>query len=322
MSQLSEKVLALLEERRGQHISGERIAEELSVSRAAVWKAIDLLRKSGHEIEAVNHRGYRLKSESDLLTEYGIYAALEQRWRDIPVTVYPVIDSTNRAAKAAASEGAPHGSVILSEEQTAGRGRRGRSFYSPAKTGIYMSVVLRPQEMGMDAQRITMAAAVAVCRALQSTLHISAQIKWVNDIFWNGRKVCGILSEAVLDLESRQVESVVVGIGLNVRTKDFPEELSGIAGSLESDATVPRVTIAAAILNELLSIVESGDDILDEYAGRVFIIGKKIAYMEQGKKKEATALRIAPDGALVVLNKNDGEKHLYSADISIVPLQN
>lgn len=318
MSQLSENVLTLLEEHRGNHVSGEKIAKQLSVSRAAVWKAIDLLRKEGHAIDASNNRGYCLRHESDLLTAGGIYVALDPIWRKIPITIYPIIDSTNRAAKMAASDGAAHGSVILAEEQTDGRGRRGRAFYSPAKTGIYMSVIVRPEETNVDVQKLTMIAAVTVCRALESSAQISAQIKWVNDIFWQGRKICGILSEAALDLESRKAESVVVGIGLNITTKEFPQELKTIAGSV-GNAKVPRVAIIAAILNELFSLIESGEDILEEYTTRVFIMGKQISYIEKGEQKTATALRIDPDGALVVLDKNEGEKRLCSAEISIIP---
>lgn len=318
MTQLAEKILALLEQNRGDYLSGERIAEQLSVSRAAVWKSIAQLREEGHQIKALNRLGYCLDSQSDVLTESGVRAALAPAWKHVPICVYQTVDSTNCVAKAAASHGAPHGSIILADEQTAGRGRRGRRFFSPAGTGVYMSVLLRPQEKEIDVAHLTMIAAVAVCRALHRVAGISAQIKWINDIFWKERKICGILSEATFALESGQVESVVVGIGINLTTRDFPLELQSIAGSVENGKNIPRVAVIAAVLNELFSIVQSGEDIFAEYSSRVFIIGKQIRYTERDAEKTGIALRIDPDGALVVSDANEGEKRLHSADISIM----
>ena len=307
MTELSGKVLALLEAQHGACLSGARLAETLAVSRTAIWKAVEQLRRDGFQIEAKNRAGYRLVTAADVLAP---------QWRGIPITVYPTIDSTNRAAKIAAEDGAPHGSVIMAEQQTAGRGRRGRSFYSPPKSGLYLSVILRPGQMKAEPAGLTMTAAVAVCRALRQTLGVEAQIKWVNDVFLQGLKVCGILSEAAFDLESRCTASVVVGIGLNVTTSEFPQELRGIAGAV-SQGDASRAQIAAAILNELLSLTASGEDTRAEYAERMFLLGKQICYIEQGIAHRARALRIDPDGALVVLDKNNREKHLRSAEISI-----
>ncbi len=316
MTELSGKVLALLEAQHGACLSGARLAETLAVSRTAIWKAVEQLRRDGFQIEAKNRAGYRLVTAADVLAPQYIKAALAPQWRGIPITVYPTIDSTNRAAKIAAEDGAPHGSVIMAEQQTAGRGRRGRSFYSPPKSGLYLSVILRPGQMKAEPAGLTMTAAVAVCRALRQTLGVEAQIKWVNDVFWQGLKVCGILSEAAFDLESRCTASVVVGIGLNVTTSEFPQELRGIAGAV-SQGDASRAQIAAAILNELLSLTASGEDTRAEYAERMFLLGKQICYIEQGIAHRARALQIDPDGALVVLDKNNREKHLRSAEISI-----
>ena len=189
-----EDLLSLLWQNADAYIAGEELARRLSVSRTAVWKAIGQLRETGYNIESVSNRGYRLLSESDVLSEEGIRRHLKHQ--ELKLQVYKTITSTNTVLKSLAAEGAPAGLVLIAEEQTAGRGRMGRSFYSPADSGLYLSLLLRPNVSAVEATRLTACAAVAVAETIEELSGRPAQIKWVNDIFVDGRKVCGILTEA------------------------------------------------------------------------------------------------------------------------------
>ena len=226
---IKNEIALILEQSRGTAVSGQELADRLGVSRAAVWKAVKQLQDEGYSISAGTNRGYMLESGSDVLTAEGIRLHLTEKYRGIPVEVFRSASSTNTEAKAAALRGMPHGTLIAANEQTAGRGRFGKPFYSPANTGLYMSVLLKPQKPLSDCMGITMAAACAIIDSLESVCGVHAGIKWVNDIFCSGRKVSGILTEAMSDFESGMAESVIVGIGVNISTEKFPEEISGKA---------------------------------------------------------------------------------------------
>ncbi|MEG2174498.1 MAG: biotin--[acetyl-CoA-carboxylase] ligase, partial [Oscillospiraceae bacterium] len=261
---IRQRILQTLEQKKGFSISGEQLAQALGVSRSAIWKTIATLRKEGYQIEAVTNRGYRLAEQNDLLSAEGIVPWLAKDYQGLPITVLKRVDSTNHAMRHAALEGASSGAVLLAEEQTDGRGRFSRSFWSPPG-GLYMSILLRPQNR-FDAVLLTTAAAVAVCRAVQSLTKLDLRIKWVNDLYLGKRKVCGILTEAATDMESRNVESAVIGIGLNVKFHDaLPTELVDIAGALDEGnvSFVSRNRLAAEILNMFFSM-------LDGLEGRTF----------------------------------------------------
>ena len=202
------EVAALLEQRRGTAVSGQELADMLGVSRAAVWKAVKQLQDEGYRISAATNRGYLLENETDVLSADGIRLNLPERYRELPVKVYRSVGSTNTEAKAAALRGMPHGTIIAADEQTAGRGRFGKSFYSPARSGLYMSVIQKPQKPVSDCTLITAAAACAVTDSLEELCGVRAGIKWVNDIFLGGRKISGILTEAISDFESGTVEAI------------------------------------------------------------------------------------------------------------------
>ena len=229
-----EQLLTLLEARQGSFVSGEELAGALSLSRAAVCKAIKALRQEGCAIEAITNRGYRLSPDSDILSAQGVKKHLNPNFQ---ITVSPSVDSTNTLLRSMAEQGAPEGTVVIANAQTKGRGRRGRTFYSPGNTGIYLSLLLRPVNAGpRQTVTLTAAAAVALCQAMEAVSGAEPQIKWVNDIFLNGRKVSGILSEAAFGLESGVPEYVVVGVGINVYTPEggFPPELAEILRQWES----------------------------------------------------------------------------------------
>lgn len=317
------EVLAILEANREKSISGEELASRLQVSRTSIWKAIKALREEGYEIEAANNRGYCLCQTSDILNEEGIRLHLEGPAADYPLEVHKVLDSTNTECKRRVIEGAPHGLTILAEEQTAGRGRLGRDFYSPAKTGIYMSILVHPSMDGSDAMLLTTAASVAVCRGLTKVLPVEPQIKWVNDIYLNGKKVCGILTEAISNFEMGKIDAVIVGIGINYRTEEFPEDIKDRAGAVETTSAIPRNQLVAAVLNAFWEIYEHiGDrEFIKEYRRRSMVLGKDIRILEKGQWKEATAVDVNDDGGLVIQIENPdgsiGQRVLQTGEITL-----
>lgn len=231
------------------------------------------------------------------------------------VAVYDLVDSTNNAAKLLAKNGAPHGCAVLARQQTAGKGRLGRSFFSPPDTGVYMSVVLRPQASPEQALLLTSAAAVAVCRALDEICGLEAKVKWVNDVYWNGKKLCGILAESALGQQG--VEYVVLGIGVNVRKTAFPPELSNVAACLEdAGAAVDPNRLAAEILNQLGACLENGR-FLEEYRRRSCVLGRRVRVLRGDEAFEAQAVDLDSEAHLVV-GTDAGERiTLHSGEVTL-----
>ena len=241
-SATKQALLAALSAAQGECISGQQLAQQLGVSRAAVHKAAAALAAQGYALEAAPRRGYRLAGGDPFCAEaVGEY--------DAPIYLYDKLESSNRTAKTLALEGAPHGTMVLTSQQTAGRGRLGRRFESPAGKGIYLSLVLRPGLPMTEAQAVTVSAAVAVCRAVKRLCGLDLGIKWVNDLYYNGKKVCGILTEAGADIESGQLEWLVVGIGLNLtsRPEDWPGPSPGNCWVSARPSTVWTSTAPGAL---------------------------------------------------------------------------
>ena len=285
-------ILQILEKNRGTYVSGEELAQQLQISRSAIWKAISELKKEGYQIISVTNKGYCLSDETDVISAEGIGPYLTNGSQDM-IYVFKTVDSTNLVAKKMALEQAPHGTVVLAEEQTAGRGRMGRSFHSPAGSGIYMSFILRPNLTSNDAVLITTAASVAVARAIEEVTHIRTGIKWVNDVYMNGKKICGILTEALTDFESGGIESIILGIGINFSTavSSFPENIQQKVDSLfhEKPAGITRNQIAAAVINHVLCLCNQLQDrsFIAEYKARSIVLGKDIEVI-QGTNSEKT----------------------------------
>lgn len=251
-----------------------------------------------------------------------VRAALPPGRRNIRLEIHPEIDSTNTRARALAEAGAAAGTAVLAEHQTAGRGRLGRSFYSPAATGLYLSVILRPGGILPDTQPATVTAAVAVCRALEKALPgIRPQIKWVNDIFIGGRKVCGILAEGVC--ARGEMQALVMGIGVNVSTAAFPPELQNTAAALPGGETVDRNLLAVEIINTFLSLSDNNTDpavrreTLAEYRRRSLALGREVSFTERGETVYATAEDIDETGCLLVRRADGRRERLHSGEISI-----
>lgn len=315
-------VLDMLWRRADEYVSGEELARTLALSRTAVWKAVAQLREEGYAIESQPRRGYRLLSGSDVLSEEGVRRHL--RHRELEVRVYKTISSTNTVLKGLAAEGAEAGLVLLSEEQTAGRGRLGRSFYSPPGSGLYLSLLLRPALQPSDATRLTVCAAVAVCETIEALSGREAQIKWVNDVFVDGRKVCGILTEANIDCESGALHYVVIGIGVNTRVPagDFPAELRGIAGSAFGAADLPelRCRLAAGILDRLADYAADpfAPAIFEGYRRRSLVLGREINILAPGQEPvPAVAVDLAEDFALLARLRDGTVRRLNSGEVSV-----
>lgn len=322
---VKQRVLQELEEKKGQFLSGEQLARQLGVSRAAVWKAIRALSADGYFLKAVSGRGYRLETANDIVSREGIVPHLNDRWKELSIRVYEELDSTNREAKSLAAQGAAHGTVVIAGTQTAGRGRLGRTFSSPSGGGLYMSVILRPQMETELAVEITTAAAVAVCRAVEELSCEEPKIKWVNDVYLRNKKICGILTEAVTNVETGMIDSLIVGIGVNVSTheQDFPEEVRRVATSIfpEGEAPASRNQTAAAILNELMDLCEhlGTHAHMDEYRRRCFILGAKISFQKEGQTRIGVAERILDNGALEVRLDDGQTVLLQSGEVSVRP---
>ena len=320
-----EKLLLFLEENRGAYFSGEEIAKNLSVTRAAVWKAANSLRGEGYGIDAVPNKGYCLSADTDILSSQGIRKYLEGRWKTMKLEVLPSAPSTNALLREQAESGAEEGWAVIAGGQTAGRGRMGRRFYSPAGTGIYMSLLLRPEGWTPDkAVRLTTMAAVAACEAIEEVSGGQAKIKWVNDIYMEERKVGGILTEASYSLETGFLDYAVMGIGLNLYPpeKGFPPELAGIAGTIfPKGQRDGKNCLAAGLLNHFMKYYtereSSGYE--EQYRARSFVIGRRIWVLSPKGKKSGTALDVDKDCRLQIQYEN-GESELLSAgEIGICP---
>ena len=230
-------------------ISGQRICDELGVSRTAVWKYMNSLKKEGYEIESVTRKGYRLLQSPDLLTKEAVLSCMKEVRIPGEFCCFESIDSTNEEAKRRGEAGAPDGSVYVADNQTSGKGRRGRTWISPAGEDIFFTILLRPELPLSSVSMITLVAASAVSEAIDKVTGLDSKIKWPNDIVLNRKKVCGILTEMNMEIDS--VAYVVVGIGINVNRMEFREDIADMATSLkkESGHTVER----AALLSEILS---------------------------------------------------------------------
>ena len=316
------RLLELLEQNRGITISGEQMARELDCTRAAVWKAVKALQQEGYEIEAGPNKGYMLSEDNNILAEEGIRPLLRQP--EVYLKLYQETDSTNRAAKQAAIAGeAGHGSVILACGQSCGRGRRGRSFYSPSQAGLYLSVILQPQGNLRESLLLTTEAAVAVYKAVRKVTGIELDIKWVNDLYYKGKKVCGILTEAITDFESGEIQYAVVGIGLNLYEEEggYPPELRGITGGLYRNQReaegVNRNRLAAEIVNCLLDETRELK-LLPEYLDRNMVPGHRIQILDGQQSRSAYAVAICQDGRLKVREEDGSETLLAYGEISVI----
>lgn len=316
---LKDEILKQFESSRGVSYSGAELAKQYGVSRAAVWKAVKSLQKEGFAIQATTNRGYTFLAANDRLTEAGI-----RQYIPFPceLRVERCVGSTNDEVKKLAEEGANEWSCVVAEEQTKGRGRFNRKFISAEGAGVYISILLRPKFSAAETLFITTCAAVAVCEAIENVSGKSVGIKWVNDVLLNGKKVCGILTEASYDVESGGLSYAVVGIGVNVLYQEFPSELAGIAGTVFGEGEYPqegRARIAAEIIKRFRYYYDRIPQrtFFPEYKRRSVVVGKRVKVFSGNIEGDAAVLDLDENCFLKVRFDDGTVKQLASGEVSI-----
>ena len=317
---MREKILEVILDNEKEFISGEELSKKLGISRTAIWKHIRILRSQGYNIESVNKKGYRLVDEpTDLLNPQNIYRNLKTKFIGKNVLHFETIDSTNDYAKKIGNE-LRDGSVIISEEQTKGKGRLGRVWESKAGEGIWMSIILKPNIIPNKAPFITLIAGASIVKAL-NILGVDAKIKWPNDITINNKKLSGILTE--LSAEIERVNYIVVGIGMNVKDTDFEEELQDKASLYKENYNVSRVDIVKEILCQFeklyLDYIEKDDkkEVLDICRQYSAIINKEIYVIKNDQKELVDCIGINEEGNLIIKNKDGKLEEIMSGEVSI-----
>ena len=322
---MRKNIIDFLKSSNGNFISGEEIAKKLGISRAAVWKHIQQLRKTGYKILSSEHSGYKLQVAPDLLLPSEIQTDLKTEIIGKRISYHITTDSTNRIAKALATEGADDGTIVIAEEQTGGKGRLGRSFFSPKYKSILMTILLKPKFLPHEAPKCTLMAAVAVANAMME-FDLRPEIKWPNDILYDGRKIVGILTEISAEIE--KINYIVIGIGINVNIEheEFPDDLQDIAASLSEmkGEKISRIDFLRVLLEEFdklyIEVNQKGfDGILNQWRKYNITIGRNIRVIPAGGGDEFTAIAkdIDSDGALMVKTKDGRLKKVYAGDVSI-----
>lgn len=318
---MKEKILKCLREAED-YVSGQELCQMFDVSRTAIWKVMNQLKEEGYVIDAVKNKGYRLVQTPDLVTAEEVESLLETSWAARPVVYEEEQASTNQTAKMLAEQGASHGTLVVAERQVSGRGRRGRPWHSPKGSGIWMSILLRPQIHPMSASMLTLVAAMAVYDAISSRVEGCA-IKWPNDIVIDGRKVCGILTEMSSELDN--IHYVVIGIGINVNTDDFPEDIASVAASMHviTGTYYKRAEIIADIWKsfekyyDLFVQTENLALMVDAYNQRLVNMDRRVLIEERGHQYEGTARGIDAEGALLVERDDGTTTAVISGEVSV-----
>jgi BirA family biotin operon repressor/biotin-[acetyl-CoA-carboxylase] ligase len=319
---VKQKLLEAFSKADGEFVSGQALAEIIGCSRTAVWKHIEGLRNEGFELEAVRKKGYRIIHKPDKVTENEITIGLQTKKLGKQIIFKESTDSTQKEAHRLAQEQFKEGTVVIAEEQTSGRGRMTRAWHSPKYTGIWMSVILKPSLPPYKAPQFTLITAVAIVEAIQEVSGLQPEIKWPNDILLNGKKITGILTE--LQANADQILSLIIGIGINVNQKDFPDELKDIATSLaiEKGEPVSRSQLVQAILKKMehyyeVYIEEGFAEIKTRWETHAISIGKQIIARTITADIKGKALGITEEGVLQLQDEQGVIHNIYSADIEI-----
>lgn len=319
---MKEEILRLLRSADG-YISGQELCNRFGVSRTAVWKAINQLKEAGYEIEAQQNKGYKLMAAPDLMTEAEIKSLMHTDWVAKEVLYFDTIDSTNIKAQELAEKGYQSGTLVVADKQESGKGRRGRSWVSPSGTGIFMTLMIKPDINPNNASMLTLVAALAVAKAITSVTGEKAMIKWPNDIVVNGKKVCGILTE--MNAQFDYINHIVVGIGINVHNESFPEEISQMASSLMIEAGGKRFH-RAQIIAETMSYFEQYYDtflktqdlsaLVREYDELLVNRNKSVRVLDPKEPFDGKAMGITPKGELIV-DTWESRKLVSSGEVSV-----
>jgi len=320
---LKDEVLHILEKRKGTIVTGGQLAQILGVSRNAIWKSVHVLQDNGHKIVSIPNIGYKLLENDDSLSKQLIYENLSTTFLGRSMTLLSTVHSTNQYLREINLATVDNGYTVVADEQTLGRGRRDRVFLSNKGDGIYFSFLLKLNDIKQDIRLFTICTAVAVSRAIEKICNIKADIKWVNDIYCNGKKICGILTEAMLSVELQELDSIIVGIGINTNT--VASEIKNFATSIQEETGICgiRNQLIAEILNQFEMVYfdytkqNKKQDIIQYYQSRLFIIGNEIAVTEQGNAFLATVMGVDENGGLIVKNASGEMQTITTGEIQL-----
>lgn len=316
------KILKLLRKADG-YVSGQQICEQLDVSRTAVWKVIRQLKEEGYQIEAVRNRGYRIVEVPDVLTGEELKSLMQTQWAGRNIVYYPETDSTNLRIRELGDAGAPHGTLAVADMQTAGRGRRGRTWESPPGTSIYMSILLRPDIIPGAAPMLTLVMACSVAEGISDCENVDVRIKWPNDVIAGGKKLVGILTEMSTQID--YINHVTIGVGINVNMTEFPENIRDTATSLrlETGHEVRRAPLIAAIMKrfeENYAVFLKTQDmsgLMEKYSGMLINLDREVLVLGAEDSYKAHALGIDRQGELIVRREDGTEEKIYAGEVSV-----
>ncbi|MDR3560010.1 MAG: biotin--[acetyl-CoA-carboxylase] ligase [Negativicutes bacterium] len=317
------RILQILRENAGDYISGEEVSRRLAVSRTAIWKHIQALKQDGYDIEAHSRSGYRLCGTPDLLLPEEICLRLDTEVFGRQIHYLSAVTSTNTEAKRLATDGCPEGLIVVAEEQTGGRGRLARGWYSPRGKGIWLSLVLRPPFSPQEAPKCTLLAAVAVNKAIRRVTNVASGIKWPNDILYEDKKLVGILTEMTAEMDAINYVVIGMGINVNIAAEEFPAELAASATSLlvAGGRRFSRLELTAAVLEEFEAayhaVIRDGfEPLLAEWRAESVTLGRTVDVLGVGRQFSGVAVDIAADGALLIETES-GLERVVAGDVSI-----
>lgn len=314
-------ILKILRET-GDYVSGQEICEKLGVSRTAVWKVIRQLQEEGYQVDAARSRGYRIIDGPDVMTAEEVESLLDTEWAGKPVVYYPETDSTNIRIRHLGDEGAPHGTLAVADRQTAGRGRRGRTWESPGGSCIYMSILLRPDLTPEKAPMLTLVMACGVAEGIMDCADVKVQIKWPNDIIVSGKKLAGILTEMSTQVD--YINHVTVGVGINVNVQNFPEEIQTATSLLSETGTqTKRAPVIAAVMKhfeenyKIFMQTEDMSGLMKKYSSLLVNQGREVLILEKDAEYKAYAEGINQKGELVVRREDGTVENICAGEVSV-----
>ena len=316
------EILKMLRETEG-YVSGQELCNKFGVSRTAIWKVINQLKEQGYVIDSVQNKGYHITEAPDVMTEEELQSCRKTKWAGQEIAYFDEIDSTNIKAKELAEQGYPNGTLVVADQQVSGRGRRGRSWESPSGTGIFMTLMLKPEINPNNASMLTLVAALAVAKAIKDVTGLDAQIKWPNDIVINGKKICGILTE--MSAQFDYINHIVIGIGINVHNEVFSDEIAHMASSLLLESQGKKFR-RAEIIEKILEYFEEYYEIYletedltaltGEYNKILVNMNKPVRVLDPKDEFEGKAMGITAKGELIV-DTWESRKLVSSGEVSV-----
>lgn len=319
---MKKEILRILRNSDG-YISGQELCNGLNVSRTTIWKVMNQLKVEGYKIDSIPNKGYLLVENPDVLSKEEIESRMDTQLFGRSVEYYTEVDSTNTYGKRLAEDNGTHGTLVVAEKQSTGKGRRGRYWDSPKGTGIWMTLILKPNFNPQKASMLTLVAGLGVAQAINKLYHLPCQIKWPNDIVIHGKKVCGILTEISTEIDA--VNHIVVGIGINANTHEFPADIEDMATSISRELgnNILRSELIAQCMKEIeyyyKIYMETLDlrELVDKYNNLLANIGKEVVILEADSQYEAKSLGINDQGELGVITRDGITRYILSGEVSV-----